>query len=128
VRRASAISTARHPASRDLAADPASPTNVDVVDEETSLKSPNDRKGQQRVTVTEWLAVVLDAKGKRQFMGTNEWSGAPFTIAPGSATKFHSEHAALHAAYTVKEHHKWITDVKAESVTIRRWLPAQKKR
>lgn len=78
--------------------------------------------------MTEWLAVVLDANGKRQFLGVNERTGAAFTVAPGSATKFHSENAALHAAFTAKEGHKWISDVKAESLSIRRWVPAQKKR
>jgi hypothetical protein len=80
------------------------------------------------VTITEWLAVVLDTQGKRQFLGTNGWSGAPFTIAPGSATKYHCENAALHAAFTAKEHNKWITDVKAESVSIRKWVPVPRRR
>lgn len=70
----------------------------------------------------------MDAKGKRQFLGTNECSGAPFTIAPGSATRYHSENAALHATFTAKEHNKWITDVKVESVSIRKWVPIPKQR
>lgn len=106
-------------------AHPPSPTYS--VDEETPLRT-NDRAGQQRVTITEWLAVVLDAKGRRQFLGTNERTGAPFTVAPGSAVKYHSENAALHAAFTAKERNKWITDVKAESVSIRKWVPIPKQR
>ncbi len=46
--------------------------------------------------------------------GTNERTGAPFTVAPGSAIKDHSENAALHAAFTAKEQNKWITEARAD--------------
>lgn len=93
------------------------------VEEEPQLNRKNDRAGQQRVTVTEWLAVVLDASGKRQFLGLNTRSGAPFTTAPGNAIRYNSENAALHAAYSAKESDKWITDVRAESISVRKWVP-----
>ncbi len=72
--------------------------------------------------------MVVLRTGGLGVLGEALWSGAPFTIAPGSATKCHSENAALHVAFTAKEHNKWITDVKAESQSVRKWVPVPKQR